>query len=142
MVTHFSSLNYNCRVVEVWRGGSGEIDAIYYIIWLGSIFLILLSSYQCLVQLFFVLYLVCNIYIQASYNIINIFAGRAGYTLDELFTSIRSHVLEQRRIGLSVLANILARAKEGFYDKCVNPPVVQLVVSGQSWSDTPVLQNT
>ncbi|KAK4313416.1 hypothetical protein Pmani_015227 [Petrolisthes manimaculis] len=54
--------------------------------------------------------------------------GRAGYTLDELFTNIRSHVLEQRRVGLSTLANILSRAKEGFYDTCVKPPVAQLVV--------------
>lgn len=75
------------------------------------------------------------IYIQEYYNTLHNFAGRAGYTLDELFTNIRSQVLEQRRIGLSILANILARAKEGFYDTCVNPPVVQLVVSGQSWAD-------
>nr|XP_045592903.1 RNA polymerase II-associated protein 1-like [Procambarus clarkii]XP_045592904.1 RNA polymerase II-associated protein 1-like [Procambarus clarkii] len=54
--------------------------------------------------------------------------GRAGYTLDELFTLIRSQVLQQRHVGLRTLANILRNAKEGLYDTCVSPPVLQLAV--------------
>ncbi|XP_042233648.1 RNA polymerase II-associated protein 1-like [Homarus americanus] len=54
--------------------------------------------------------------------------GRAGYTLDELFILIRSQVLQQRHLGLRTLANILRNAKEGLYDTCVNPSVVQLTV--------------
>ncbi|KAK8731111.1 hypothetical protein OTU49_007805 [Cherax quadricarinatus] len=54
--------------------------------------------------------------------------GRAGYSMDELFILIRSKVLAQRQLGLRTLGNILRNAKEGFYDTCVNPPIMQLVV--------------
>ncbi|XP_068246885.1 RNA polymerase II-associated protein 1 [Palaemon carinicauda] len=55
-------------------------------------------------------------------------AGRAGYSLDEIFVFCRSKVLQQRHLGLRTLANILRNAKEGMYDICVNPPVIKLAI--------------
>ncbi|XP_063846587.1 RNA polymerase II-associated protein 1-like isoform X1 [Scylla paramamosain] len=54
--------------------------------------------------------------------------GRPGYTLDEIFVMVRSQVLQQRHQGLQMLANIFRNAKEGLYDHCTNPPLIQLAI--------------
>ncbi|XP_050696008.1 RNA polymerase II-associated protein 1-like [Eriocheir sinensis] len=54
--------------------------------------------------------------------------GRPGYSLDEIFLMVRSQVLQQRHQGLRMLANIFRNAKEGLYDQCTSPPLVQLAV--------------
>ncbi|XP_045125423.1 RNA polymerase II-associated protein 1-like isoform X2 [Portunus trituberculatus] len=54
--------------------------------------------------------------------------GRPGYSLDEIFVMVRSQVLQQRHQGLQMLANIFRNAKEGLYDRCTNPPLIQLAI--------------
>ncbi|KAG8234309.1 hypothetical protein J437_LFUL013049, partial [Ladona fulva] len=54
--------------------------------------------------------------------------NRAGYTLDELLILSRSAMTQQRTLALTTLATILKMAKEGFYDACLDEPLLPLLV--------------
>ncbi|PNF36178.1 RNA polymerase II-associated protein 1 [Cryptotermes secundus] len=49
---------------------------------------------------------------------------RPGYTLQELLKISRSSVLQQRVLALTTLANILDKTKAGYYDECMEAPVL------------------
>jgi len=52
---------------------------------------------------------------------------RPGYSLQELLYLSRSSVLQQRCIALTTLANIIEKARKGWYDKILNPaPLIAL----------------
>ncbi|XP_046383648.1 RNA polymerase II-associated protein 1 [Ischnura elegans] len=54
--------------------------------------------------------------------------GRPGYTLDELLLLSRSAVAQQRTLALTTLAAILKTAKQGYYDSCLDEPLLPLLV--------------
>ncbi|XP_071450591.1 RNA polymerase II-associated protein 1-like [Hetaerina americana] len=54
--------------------------------------------------------------------------GRPGYTLDELLILSRSSVAQQRTLALTTLAAILKTAKQGYYDSCLDEPLLPLLV--------------
>ncbi|CAG0879103.1 unnamed protein product [Darwinula stevensoni] len=53
---------------------------------------------------------------------------RAGYSLEELFTFIRSTTLQQRVLGLKMIGNIMKKYKEGAYDGCFQENLLKQVL--------------
>lgn len=54
--------------------------------------------------------------------------GRPGYTLQELFQLTRSSVLQQRVLSITTIANILDKTKSGYYDKCMEEPLLKVML--------------
>nr|CAD7433477.1 unnamed protein product [Timema monikensis] len=55
---------------------------------------------------------------------------RPGYSLQELYQLSRSSVLQQRVLALNTIANIVDKVKCGFYDECLQSPLLdQLMAS-------------
>ncbi|XP_049960500.1 RNA polymerase II-associated protein 1 [Schistocerca serialis cubense] len=54
--------------------------------------------------------------------------GRPGYTLQELFQLTRSSVLQQRVLSITTIANILEKTKSGYYDKCMEEPLLKVML--------------
>nr|CAD7193966.1 unnamed protein product [Timema douglasi] len=50
--------------------------------------------------------------------------GRPGYSLQELYQLSRSSVLQQRVLALNTIANIVDKVKCGFYDECLQSPLL------------------
>ncbi|XP_069684801.1 RNA polymerase II-associated protein 1-like isoform X2 [Periplaneta americana] len=53
---------------------------------------------------------------------------RPGYTLQELLQLSRSSMLQQRVLALMTLGNILDKTKAGYYDECMDTPLLNQLV--------------